>query len=78
MKRKLKNFQDAFECMKNAYSIETEDGVIYKQINAVISRQYGGSFGESKEFRTELELQDAKTNSITIVDAKKVQVVTPD
>ena len=78
MKRKLKNFQDAFECMKNAYSIETEDGVICKQINAVISRQYGGSCGELKEFRTELELQDAKTNSITIVDAKKVQVIVPD
>lgn len=50
-------------------------GIVYKKINAYIYRIYvNPNTGKYKE-AFQLELQDAKANSITIAEAEKVELI---
>lgn len=71
----MQTFKEAMNAMKAGKKVQTKDGIIYKRINSINVRKYGGPKGKEEVNAIYLELQSMEANSVTISRLDQVKVV---
>ncbi len=74
--KKPKTFKDLQDAMYNDKEIYyPKNDIYFKHINAIIIRNYSGAYGDDLDKKMQVELQDKKSHSITIVPVDEILIV---